>query len=118
MTTVLPLLLALLVPGILAGRQTTQAPPKGSCVDESRQAYSGGALRKVAGQIQKCAAAQWIIDEMNGPKDPKLEKAKPCEGVMKQSYAAGVLRPVGEKPQGEKIERCDDGKWVAHVVKG
>ena len=38
--------------------------------------------------------------------------------AKKQSYAAGVLRPVGEKPQVEKIERCDDGKWVAHLVRG
>ena len=48
-----------------------------------------------------------MIDDMNGPKDPALEKAKPCVGVKDQQYAAGVLRQVKDK-----VERCRDGKWV------
>ncbi len=115
-TAILPLfVLLLLVPTISPDRQT-QPTPKGGCVDESRQVYSAGSLRKIGGQIQKCDAAKWIIDEMNGPADPKLANAKPCEGVMNQVYAAGVLRPVG--PKLEKLERCDDGKWAPHAVKG
>lgn len=86
------------------------SPKKETCIDEQERSFSKGSLRKVAAQVQKCEAGTWIIDAMNGPKDPALEKAKPCKGVKEQQYAAGVLRETKDK---DKAERCENGKWVA-----
>jgi len=109
---VVPCLLILRLEAVGSTDRLDQTTPgtqtkKASCVDEQVLPFSNGALRKVAGQIQKCEAGVWVIDAMNGPKDPALEKAKPCVGVKDQQYAAGVLRQVKDK-----VERCRDGKWV------
>lgn len=109
---VAPCVLVLALNVVRATDRWHQATPasqtkKDSCVDEQALAFSNGSLRKVAGQIQKCEAGVWVIDDMNGPKDPALEKAKPCVGVKEQQYAPAVLRQVKDK-----VERCHDGKWI------
>src|SRR5215216_22725 len=107
-----PCLFVLTLNSIGAADRFDQAKPgtqarKDVCVDEQVQAFSNGSLRKVAGQVQKCEAGVWVIDEMNGPQDPVLARQKPCVGIEGQQYAAGVLRLVKEK-----VERCRDGKWI------
>jgi len=91
-----------------ATKPGSQAKKAETCIDEQELTFSTGSLRKVTNQVQKCEAGIWVIDPMNGPKDPALEKAKPCVGIKDQAYAAGVLREVKDK-----LERCQDGKWVA-----
>ena len=109
----LPCVFLLTLGFVEAADRSEQTKPDGqtkkeSCVDEQELSFSNGSLRKVAGQVQKCDAGTWIIDEMNGPKDPALAKAKPCVGIRDQQYAAGVLRQVKEK-----VELCKDGKWIS-----
>jgi hypothetical protein len=87
-------------------------PQHRACVQADGGRYSAGALVKVRDQIQACVDGTWAFPPDNPPADAeKLAKQKSCRGAAEQDkdqdYASGILRAVGDK-----VERCDDGKWV------
>jgi hypothetical protein len=86
-----------------------QSRPRHSCQDELGKAFSTGAMRKVAGQIQKCDTGKWVLGATSD--SPKLPVAsnptrKSCLDKDQQEYGHDLVRRVGVK-----IEKCDNGKW-------
>jgi hypothetical protein len=98
-------------------RTDTHQAAASTCKDEQGDSYSNGSLRKVESQIQKCEVGKWVLDPMSMPKGAVLEKGKACRSDMPsdrhQEYASGLLHVVGKK-----LERCDDGKWLAAPSRG
>lgn len=72
--------------------------------DGEKVPYSDGALRRVAGQRQKCEQGKWVLAT---PAQPVPDKAKPCVDVFKQEYASGLFRESRDQ-----VDVCTNGKWI------
>lgn len=106
-----PLVVALITlmasPAAFAVQQSTPQPPPRVCLDEQGDAYSRGALRRVAGQVQECSAdLQWVAGTTDASKPPVHQQGPSCVANGGQRYEAAMLRM-----NGKSVERCDNGAW-------
>lgn len=103
--------------GALAATQSKAPAPRKMCLEASGGKFSGGALRRVADQIQQCDHdGRWVASDTNGVPAPVPQVAgKPANdcvmggtGVDKQQ----LYRSTALRSDGRVVEQCVNGKWV------
>lgn len=106
---VVALISVLASPAAFAVQQPAPQQPPRYCIDEAGDAYSRGALRRVAGQVQECSAdLQWVAGTADVNKPPVHKDGPSCVANGGQRYEAAMLRM-----NGKAVERCEDGAWKA-----
>ena len=102
------MLFATLVLATISVGPSDPSQASAQCQDEAARPFGMGALRRVAGQIQRCdETGIWVVS----PPTPSAGKL-PCSDEQGQKYGPSALRETSGQ-----VQQCDDtARWIVWSV--